>query len=125
VKGHNITVVFDGHGGISSTDTKQITGGVTVIFSRIGKKADDVIKELILKNKGETIVITSDREIIKFSWTHGAIPVSSEIFIEKISGIQQYTDEYNEEDEYNDIHRKTSKRLSKKQRAIKRALKKL
>lgn len=122
MKGHSITVVFDGHGGMSSTDTKQVTGGVSVIFSRIGKKADDVIKELISKSRGETIVITSDREIVRFAWSHGAIPVDSEIFLDRISVIQQRT---NEDNDYDDGYYKTSRRLSKKQKAIKRAINKL
>jgi len=107
---------------MSSTDTRQVTGGITVVFSRIGKRADDVIKELILKGSGEKIVITSDREIVRFAWAHGAIPVDSEIFLDKISVIQQHPDEDND---YDDWYNKTSRRLSKKQKAIKRAINKL
>ncbi len=115
-------MVFDGHGGMSSTDTKQVTGGVTVVFSRIGKRADDVIKELILKSRGETIVITSDRDIVNFAWSHDAIPVDSEIFLDKISLIQQCSDKDND---YDEGYYKTYRKLSKKQKAIKRAINKL
>jgi len=49
IRGHSITLVFDGHGGFSARESIKSEGGIRVIYSRISRKADDVIKEIIKK----------------------------------------------------------------------------
>ena len=46
-KGHDITVVFDGWKTGESHESRYVTGGVRVIYSRVGEKADSVIKRII------------------------------------------------------------------------------
>gem|GEM_PF-6992150 len=110
-------MVFDGHGGMHSQATRQTRGGVVIVFSPIGKRADDLIKELILKERGQPIVISSDRDIERFAWSHGAIPVGSELFYARLF------DEEDESSEHYEI--KPAGRLSRKERAVIRALNKL
>jgi hypothetical protein len=73
-------------------------------------------------------VITSDREIADHAWASGSIPVSSEKFLnafEKKDRISPDEGEY-DDDEYIEPQRKGNPRkLSKKDKAIKRALSKL
>lgn len=60
---HQITVVFDGwqHGGLQEgRDRHQ---GITIIYSRRGERADEVIKRLLHQERERALVVTSDREI--------------------------------------------------------------
>jgi hypothetical protein len=73
-------------------------------------------------------VITSDREIADHAWASGSIPVSSEKFLnafERKSPLSSDEGEY-DDNEYIEPQRKGNPRkLSKKDKAIKRALSKL
>jgi hypothetical protein len=73
-------------------------------------------------------VITSDREIADHAWAAGSIPVSSEKFLnvfEKKDPLSPDEEEY-DDDEYDEPQRKGNPRkLSKKDKSIKRALSKL
>ena len=127
-KGHEITVVFDGWKTGEAQENRSKIGGVTVIYSRIGEKADSVIKGIISDQRYGWIVISSDRDITDHAWSSGAVPISGEdflsIFENKIlsySHIEEY-----EDDEYQELRKKGSPRkLSKKEKAIRRALNKL
>jgi uncharacterized protein len=46
-RGHRITVVFDGWVGGSPQEERDLAGGVEIIYSRLGEKADEVIKRLL------------------------------------------------------------------------------
>lgn len=73
-------------------------------------------------------MITSDREIADHAWASGSIPVSSEKFLnafERKDSLSPDEGEY-DDDEYIEPQRKGNPRkLSKKDKAIKRALSKL
>ena len=47
LRGHRITVVFDGWEGGSPLEERDLAGGVAIIYSRLGEKADEVIKRLV------------------------------------------------------------------------------
>ena len=104
-------------------------GGIKVIYSRIGEKADSVIKRIISSDRREWIVVTSDRDIVNHAWTTGSIPVSTENFLKAFERkIPSYFDEEenDDSDEYMEPRRKGNPRkLSKKEKAIRRALSKL
>jgi uncharacterized protein len=127
-KGHDITIVFDGWRTGEGKENQAVTGGIRIIYSRIGEKADAVIKRIISSERREWIVITSDREIADHAWASGSIPVSSEKFLkvfERKDPLSSDEGEY-DDDEYIEPHRKGNPRkLSKKDKAIKRALSKL
>jgi predicted RNA-binding protein with PIN domain len=101
---------------------------VTVIYSRIGEKADSVIKRIISLERSGWIVVTSDRDIADRAWAHGSVPISAEDFVRIFEQhVLDYstTEEY-EDKEYQEPRRKGSPRkLSKKEKAIRRALSKL
>jgi len=139
IRGHDITVVFDGHGGLSPRETVEVDGGVRIIFSRIAKKADDVIKEMLVRRKEYFIVVSSDREIADFAWAQGSVPVDSGAFLRRLdealreeAGAEDMMDESawkiigDEEEEVEwSAGKGSSRRLSKRQKAVKRALNKL
>ncbi|OGP67864.1 MAG: hypothetical protein A2W27_07940 [Deltaproteobacteria bacterium RBG_16_44_11] len=76
-KGHKITVVFDGWKGGSEQEERDRYGNIDIIYSRQGEKADDVIKRLTERISGETIVVSSDREIASYTTHQGKTALSS------------------------------------------------
>jgi predicted RNA-binding protein with PIN domain len=97
-----------------------------VIYSRLGEKADSVIKRIITSEKKQWIVITSDRDIADYAWARKSVVVSSEEFLDVLDRAKGEGDiEYLEEGEY--VYRKkgSARRLSMKEKAKKRAIRKL
>jgi predicted RNA-binding protein with PIN domain len=127
-KGHEITVVFDGWKTGEAQENRSKIGGVAVVYSRIGEKADAVIKRIISSQKDFWIVVTSDRDIADHAWAAHSVPISGEDFLRIFENqIQSYSDfEEYEDEEYPKPRKKGSpKKLSRKEKAIRRALKKL
>jgi predicted RNA-binding protein with PIN domain len=124
-----ITVVFDGWQGGWPTEKKERKKGVEIIFSKVGEKADEVIKRLVRERGSGATVITSDREISKYAERIAVPVIPSDQFKEKIERIgfkpgERF--EKDEEDEERSLKRKgPSKRLSKKEKRRQAALKKL
>jgi predicted RNA-binding protein with PIN domain len=127
-KSHDITVVFDGWKTGGAKENHSVIGGIRVIYSRLGEKADAVIRRIISSEKRGWVVVTSDRDIASYAWTSGSVPISSEDFtdaIEKMNTEKSIVFEVDDE-EYIQTSRKGSPRkLSKKEKAIKRVLSKL
>ena len=76
-KGHNITVVFDGWESGSAQEERDRQGNINIIYSRRGEKADEVIKRVAEKSPEETIVVSSDREIVSYVNRRGKTALSS------------------------------------------------
>ncbi len=132
LKSHDITVVFDGWKSGGSREEAVKTGGISVIYSRLGEKADYVIKRIIAREKKEWIVVSSDRDIAAFAWASGCIAVPSDRFmaaIDRVGSNLKGEYEFLYEDDYDGQgtrHGKGNPRmLSKKEKALARALKKL
>ena len=127
-KGHDITVVFDGWKTGGARENHSIIGGIKVIYSRLGEKADSVIRRIISSDRRGWVVVTSDRDIAAHAWAADAVPISSEDFTKAVERIYDRTSvEYEDNDEeYIQTDRKGSPRKpSKKEKAIKRVLSKL
>jgi predicted RNA-binding protein with PIN domain len=126
-KGHDITVVFDGWKTGGRLENQSVVGRIKVIYSRVGDNADSVIKRILTSQRREWIVVSSDRDIANHAWASGSIPISADIFLdtlEKKDKPHPY-DDFDEE-EYREPQRKGNPRkLSKRQKAIARALSKL
>lgn len=131
---HRITVVFDGWAGGGPVEERDIQMGIEVVYSPIGKKADEIIKRLVTKSGEEVLVVTSDREISTYVFRQGKSAVSSREFEEIIrkrisarSPIYYSETQGDSEDEgIRKIKKKgPSHRLSKKERELKRLLSKL
>jgi len=107
-------------------------------FLELGERADDVIKRIISKDRKEWIVVSNDRDIVNHAWAADSIPVPSEKFFDIVSrhagqGVEQTNEETAdelfckdfEEDEYSHASKGNPYQLSKKEKAIRRALSKL
>lgn len=134
-KGHDITVVFDAYKQGDRYERSSFRGNVRVIYTRLGETADDVIKRTISEVRKEWVIITSDRDVIKYTWSVNSIPVPSEIFLDILqrtlkntpANIEEDWEEPVDIDEIENIkpHKGSAYRLSKKDRSIKRILGKL
>jgi predicted RNA-binding protein with PIN domain len=126
-KGHDITLVFDGWKTGEGKENQMVTGGIRVIYSKIGENADCVIKRIISSDRREWIVVTGDRDISNHAWVVGSVPVSTEDFLKAVEGEEASESVYEEYDrDYISPPRKGNpRRQSKKEKAIMRVLKKL
>jgi predicted RNA-binding protein with PIN domain len=124
----DITVVFDGWQSGWATENRGRQKGVDLVFSKLGEKADEVIKRMMKEKGAGGMVITSDREIARFAEKISVSVVPSEQFVERMEKlVSRPQKEYNEGEEEDKGEKKKgpSRRLSKKERRARAALKKL
>ncbi|MHB8771471.1 MAG: NYN domain-containing protein [Syntrophales bacterium] len=128
LRGHRITVVFDGWEGGSPQEERDLAGGVAIIYSRLGEKADEVIKRLVAAGSEEILVVTSDREIATHAARRGKSSVDSPEFAARLDrltaeqptaeGLPAKPEGADEEDQAGPAKKKgPSRRLSKQKRA--------
>jgi len=82
--GYPITVVFDAWGQIGGVQRREHRSGVTVIFSRQGEQADQVIQKMVRDIKGDCVVVSSDHEVMNTARAHGALVIKSQEFLPKL-----------------------------------------
>jgi len=83
-KGYQVTVVFDGWKDGQIKEARIRTDTVTVIYSKLGEKADDVIKKLIQSSRPPLIVVSSDRELADFAWGKDIVALNADEFERKV-----------------------------------------
>jgi hypothetical protein len=128
IRGHDITVVFDGWKDGRGKEATLVTGGVKVIYSGVGEKADSLIKRIIGGERKEWIVISSDREIESFAWSKDSVPVPSALFASVLENIgNSFSGAYEPlyEDEEPLRKKGSPRKLSKKEKILQRALRRL
>lgn len=81
LRGHRITVVFDGREGGFPIEQQEKAGGVAVVFSKRGESADQVIVRL---STSGAVVVTSDRGLREAAERTGAFSIEAEAFLAKI-----------------------------------------
>ncbi|MCP9456189.1 MAG: NYN domain-containing protein [Nitrospira sp.] len=85
-KPYTMTVVFDGWRHDRPVEQHERCGGIDVIYSKRGEKADQVIQRLVRQHGRDCAVVTSDREIIAVARTHGAFVLEAWEFAAKLRG---------------------------------------
>jgi len=88
LKGHAITVVFDGGPQGTLVQQRERSRGIEIIFSKPGEKADDVLKRLAAEKREGITVVTSDRDVALFAAKKGAITIAVSDFAEKMEMAQ-------------------------------------
>lgn len=105
-----------------------------MLYSKLGEKADAVIKRIVSeKTPSHLITVSSDREVASYAWSHGSTPIQSEDFMEALmAGPNGGGSVYEEEEEgQHTSFKKSNKRKglahrpSKRETATRRALGKL
>ena len=132
-KGYPITVVFDGWRSGWMREAQEQIGGITVIFSRQGEKADSVIERLAREMGSGCIVVTSDREVRRAVEASDAAAIYSGEFRSKLKSLDVET--FHDEDQapalpisqtfHHQGKRGNPRKLSKTERKRKERLKKL
>jgi predicted RNA-binding protein with PIN domain len=106
-----------------------VRGGVKVIYSRLGEKADSVIKRILSTERREWIVVSSDREIANHAWATDSIPVPSEEFLPFLEGtgtaVIPSSGKDGDDTELREERKGNPRKPSRKERAMNRALGKL
>lgn len=122
-----ITVVFDGWQGGERTESKERKRGVELIFSKLGEKADEVIKRLVREKGAGVTVITSDRDLSRDAEKMAVATIPSNQFREKMeNALMKGEKELQEEEEGSGEKKKgPSRMLSKKEKRMRSALRKL
>jgi predicted RNA-binding protein with PIN domain len=90
LKGHAITVVFDGWQQARMAGHPERSRGIEVVFSKAGEKADDVLKRLAAEKKGGILIVTSDQEVASFAERKGSHVVSAADFAAKMEMARFY-----------------------------------
>jgi len=123
----DITVVFDGWQGGWSSEKKEKKKGVELVFSKLGEKADEVIKRLVREKGAGVTVISSDRELSRYAGRMAVAAVPSDQFREKMeNALMKGEKDFQEEEEKSGEKKKgPSRMLSKKEKRMRSALKKL
>ena len=75
LKGYNLFLIFDGWRQGSNYETSAKEQGLTIIYSRRGVKADQVIIDLARAKGAGCVVVSSDREICRAIERFGAVSV--------------------------------------------------
>lgn len=84
-RGHSVTVVFDGSGPLGEERSRE--GAVTVVYSRRGEKADDVIKRMAAQGGKALTIVTSDRDLAYTAERFGAAAIPSHQFEQSMNAM--------------------------------------
>lgn len=82
--GHPVTIVFDAWRQKGGVQRREHRAGVTVIFSRQGEQADQVIQNMIRDLGKNCVVVSSDHEVMNIARAHGAMVMKSQEFWPKL-----------------------------------------
>ena len=128
LKGHKITVVFDGKYSEHLSRRRESRDGIEVVFSKGGEEADLIIKEMAENKREGLTIVTSDRDIALFAIKNGSVVIPSNEFAEilEMADYSEMKGIIDNEDEAGGSAKKGNpKRLSKKDRQKVKRLKKL
>jgi uncharacterized protein len=84
LKGHQITVVFDGSPEFSHFASAHQEKGIRVKFSKYGESADGVIKRMASQEREKALVVSSDNDIARFCESAGAAVIGAGEFEAKM-----------------------------------------
>ena len=121
-----MTVVFDGWRSGQTREVAEKSDGISVIYSRLGEKADSVIVRMAREKSAGAVVVSSDREIRNAVERSGAVAVSANEFNQILHALNER--DRDEDDELRDSRtakRGNPRRLSKAEHRRSEKLKKL
>jgi len=128
IKKFNLTVVFDGWRSGQPREAAERVGGIAVVYSRLGEKADAVIVRNARVQSSGAVIVTSDREIRSAVEKLGAVTVSAAEFnqiLRSLDGSYCSDDDDDDESDFRTAKKGNANRLSKSERRHNDKLKKL
>jgi uncharacterized protein len=126
IKRFGVTVVFDGWRSGQTREVAEKSDGISVIYSRLGEKADSVIVRMAREKSAGAVVVSSDREIRNAVERSGAVAVSANEFNQILHALNER--DRDEDDDLRDSRtakRGNPRRLSKAEHRRSEKLKKL
>jgi predicted RNA-binding protein with PIN domain len=117
LKQFNLIVVFDGWRAGSANEASEKIAGLSVIYSRLGEKADQVIVRIAREKGAGAVVVSSDREIRNAVERFGAVAIHAGEFnqiLKSIDGVG-FEDDVGDDDFVSD-KRGNPNRLGKAER---------
>lgn len=93
LRGHRITVIFDGWERGGTSEQVKLTAGLQVVFSRRGERADQAILRFVDKAPSGAVVVTSDRALADEVAQTGTLVLSAEEFHERLERALREADE--------------------------------
>ena len=84
IKHHDVTVVFDGWKNGRQTESRTRSAGLTIIYTRLGEIADEVIRKMLTPDSKPWIVISTDRAIYDHAANKDFAAVTSDEFEHKL-----------------------------------------
>jgi len=124
-KGHSFEVVFDAWRGDSLRQQEERFGGIKVIYSPSGQKADEVIKEIARTYGNGIVVVTSDHEVADFASAHGSPVITAGEFEKKLMEFSHAKDDAVSAESHPSKTKGPSRMLKKKERRSRTALRNL
>jgi predicted RNA-binding protein with PIN domain len=127
IKKFNLTVVFDGWRSGQAHEAAERAGGVAVVYSRLGEKADAVIVRIARAQSSGAVIVTSDREIRSAVEKLGAVTVSAAEFNQILRSLDgsYCSDDDDDQSDFRTAKKGNANRLSKSERRHNDKLKKL
>jgi predicted RNA-binding protein with PIN domain len=128
---HRLTVIFDG-GQACGNPRRQRYQGVEVVYSPLGRLADQVLVEFAHRHGSGITVVTSDREVASQSEGFGAVTLASDLFWSRLlSSLAAGGDGVEDEDEGRNAGRHLTRKkgnprkLSRRERQRRKRLERL
>jgi len=125
-----MTVVFDGGRGGGDREGHDLYRGIKITYSPLGQTADDIIKRLVRKNPVQSMVVSSDLELVNYCRAQGSGAMGSIEFASRVNAKLKSEEDYSPEDEeeepLNSHKRKgVAHRLSKRKKRERRLWEKI
>jgi predicted RNA-binding protein with PIN domain len=116
-----MTVVFDGGRGGGFSEGHDRYKGISVTYSPLRETADEIIKRLVRNNPAQSLVVSSDLELVSYCRAKGAGTIGSLEFAARVEARSEGRETLpakDEEEETLNVRRKkgVSHRLSKRKK---------
>lgn len=92
IKGHRITLVFDGGGSDHTAVNEEKLAGIRTLYSPHGVTADEIIIQIAQKMGSQIIVVSSDNQILSAARQAGCGILQIEDFEQKLSLAALYSE---------------------------------
>jgi uncharacterized protein len=117
LRGHHITVVFDGWRDGQPIQRHTQSRGVQVIYSQRGEQADEVIRRMAAHVAHQGLVVTSDRALAGTLERLGADVIDSASFGQRLQAALLEVDRGKDEDDGEEVDGRSALPWTKKGRA--------
>ena len=106
----SMTVVFDGGQGGGFSEGHDIYRGIKITYSPLGQTADDIIKRLVRNKPAQSLVVSSDLELVNYCRSQGAGAMGSLEFASRVNANLEGNEKYESKEEEKETQRPGKKK---------------